>query len=104
MDESMRGADVDEERKKAVKGKQGAQPKLVLAVPRLLKDVRALAAMFEGDERAVRLVSQLGRLGSVLVMPVELVLVALGWWMVPSSIDMGRGALKWSRAHQICES
>ena len=56
MDESMRGADVDEERKKAVKGKQGAQPKLVSAVPRLLKDVKALAAMFEGDELAVRLV------------------------------------------------
>ena len=57
MDESMRGAgDVDEERKKAVKGKQGAQPKLVSAVPCIVKHVKALAAMFEGNELVMRLV------------------------------------------------
>ena len=56
MQESMRGVDVDLERKKVVAEKQGNQPKEVSAVPRLLKDVKALVDIFDSEEPAVRLI------------------------------------------------
>ena len=56
MEESMTSMDVDAERKAVVKERQGAQPKLVAAVPRLVKDVKALSDLFASSTPAERLV------------------------------------------------
>ena len=49
MEESMRSADVDLERKEAVRKNQGDQPKMVSPVPRLLKDSMRTARFGFGD-------------------------------------------------------
>ena len=56
MEESMRSADVDLERKEAVRKNQGDQPKMVSPVPRLLKDVEALGELFTREKPSERLV------------------------------------------------